>query len=125
MNSNDDEAIMTEMSTNDEMENTSMNDSSSSAKSFLSNGSPEKTPVSLLKELCEKKGITPQYGLVENEGPIHDPPFQYLVTVEGIVATGSGQSKKKAAKQTAAKAMLDILNARQQQSPCSNTTIGK
>ena len=125
MNSIDDETIMTEMATNDEMENTSMNDSSSSTKSFVSNGSLEKTPVSLLHEYCVRKSITPQYGLVEEEGPVHDPTFQYLVTVGEKVATGSRQSKKKAAKQTAAKAMLDKLDARQQQSPCSNTSIGK
>ena len=116
MNSNDDEAIMTEMATDDEMENTSMNDSSSPAKSFASNGSPEKTPAALLQEFCVRKGIKLEYYELQKEGADHEPTFKYLVTVGELMATGSGQSKKMA-KRAAAKAMLDKLNAEQQQSP--------
>ena len=42
---------------------------------------PSKTPVSLLQELCVRKGITPKYDLVQIEGAVHDPTFRYKVTV--------------------------------------------
>ena len=43
-------------------------------------------------------------------GAVHEPTFKYRVTVGELVATGEGQSKKKA-KHTAAKSMLDKLIA--------------
>ena len=70
-------------------------------------GAP-KTPVSLLQELYVRKGITPKYDLVQIEGAVHEPTFKYRVSVGDLIATGCGQSKKKA-KHTAAKAMLDKL----------------
>ena len=72
-----------------------------------------KTPVSLLQELYVRKGITPKYDLVQIEGAVHEPTFKYRVSVGDLVATGCGQSKKKA-KHTAAKSMLDKLIAMQQ-----------
>nr|ARS01459.1 dsRNA binding protein 1 [Artemia franciscana] len=69
-----------------------------------------KTPVSLLQELYVKKGITPKYDLVQIEGAIHEPTFKYRVTVGDLVATGSGQSKKKA-KHTAAMTILEKIRA--------------
>ncbi len=82
-----------------------------------------KTPVSLLQELYVRKGITPKYDLVQIEGAVHEPTFKYRVTVGDLVATGSGQSKKKA-KHTAAKSMLDRLRqtASQQQQPNGNSS---
>ncbi len=71
-----------------------------------------KTPVSLLQELYVKRGITPKYDLVQIEGAVHEPTFKYRVTVGDFVATGCGQSKKKA-KHTAAKAVLDKIRAMQ------------
>jgi len=65
--------------------------------------------VSLLQELCVKKGITPKYDLVQIEGAVHEPTFKYRVTVGGQFSEfGSGQSKKKA-KHYAAKSILDKL----------------
>ena len=108
----------------DKMENMSMNDSTSLGKSSVSSGAP-KTPVSLLQELYVRKGITPKYDLVQIEGAVHEPTFKYRVTVGELVATGCGQSKKKA-KHTAAKAMLDKLVAvNQQSSGCGSIGIGK
>ena len=75
-----------------------------------------KTPVSLLQELYVRKGITPKYDLVQIEGAVHEPTFKYRVSVGDLVATGCGQSKKKA-KHTAAKSMLDKLIAMQQANP--------
>ena len=69
-----------------------------------------KTPVSLLQELYVKRGITPKYDLVQIEGAVHEPTFKYRVTVGDFVATGCGQSKKKA-KHTAAKSMLDKIRS--------------
>lgn len=71
---------------------------------------PAKTPVSLLQEIYVKKGVTPKYDLVQIEGAVHEPTFKYRVTVGDYVATGSGQSKKKA-KHTAASAVLDKIRA--------------
>jgi len=73
-----------------------------------SNHSAAKTPVSLLQELFVRRGITPKYDLVQIEGAVHEPTFKYRVTVGEFVATGCGQSKKKA-KHCAAKAILDKL----------------
>ncbi len=67
-----------------------------------------KTPVSLLQELYVRRGITPKYDLVQIEGAVHEPTFKYRVTVGEFVATGCGQSKKKA-KHSAAKAVLEKL----------------
>lgn len=69
---------------------------------------PSKTPVSLLQELCMRRGISPKYDLLQIEGAVHEPTFVYRVTVGEFAANGSGQSKKKA-KHAAAKAVLDII----------------
>jgi len=69
---------------------------------------PAKTPVSLLQELCMRRGISPKYDLLQIEGAVHEPTFVYRVTVGEFTANGSGQSKKKA-KHAAAKAVLDII----------------
>ena len=67
-----------------------------------------KTPVSLLQELCVRRGLTPKYELVHTDGAIHGTTFKYRVTIGEFVATGCGQSKKKA-KHSAAKSILDKL----------------
>jgi len=82
-----------------------------------------KTPVSLLQELYVKRGITPKYDLVQIEGAVHEPTFKYRVTVGDFVATGCGQSKKKA-KHTAAKSMLDKIRRHAQQHLKSVTAAG-
>ena len=82
-----------------------------------------KTPVSLLQELYVKRGITPKYDLVQIEGAVHEPTFKYRVTVGDFVATGCGQSKKKA-KHTAAKSMLDKIRRHTQQHMKSITAAG-
>lgn len=70
--------------------------------------SAAKTPVSILQELYVRRGLTPKYDLVQIEGEVHEPTFKYRVTIGEFVATGSGQSKKKA-KHCAAKAILEKL----------------
>ncbi len=53
--------------------------------------------------------MTPRYDLIlKFGGPVCSPTFKYRVTVGEFVATGCGQSKKKA-KHSAAKAILDML----------------
>lgn len=42
---------------------------------------PSKTPVSLLQELCMRRGISPKYDLLQIEGAVHEPTFVYRVTV--------------------------------------------
>lgn len=75
-------------------------------------GNSAKTPVSLLQELYVRRGLTPKYDLVQIEGAVHEPTFKYRVTIGEFVATGCGQSKKKA-KHSAAKAILDKLKGAQ------------
>jgi len=71
-------------------------------------GTAAKTPVSLLQELYVRRGLTPKYDLVQIEGAVHEPTFKYRVTIGEFVATGCGQSKKKA-KHSAAKSILEKL----------------
>ncbi|GIY26535.1 RISC-loading complex subunit tarbp2 [Caerostris extrusa] len=68
----------------------------------------QKTPISLLQELCAINGINPEYQLMSVEGAVHAPTFMYRVRVNEVVATATGQSKKKA-KHAAAKAALEAL----------------
>ena len=82
-----------------------------------------KTPVSLLQELYVRRGITPKYDLVQIEGAVHEPTFKYRVTVGEFVATGSGQSKKKA-KHSAAKAVLEKIRHSQQRIMALNQQQG-
>ena len=81
---------------------------SATASVTSSNSAVPKTPVSLLQELYIRRGVTPKYDLVQIEGAVHEPTFKYRVTVGEFVATGTGQSKKKA-KHTAAKAVLEKI----------------
>lgn len=67
-----------------------------------------KTPISYLQEYCTKRGLTPQYDLIANEGAVHEPTFLMRVTVGEVAATGKGSSKKKA-KHCAAQAALNQL----------------
>jgi len=83
-------------------------DSSTPAATDLQGALPCKTPVSLLQELCMRRGISPKYDLLQIEGAVHEPTFVYRVTVGEFAASGSGQSKKKA-KHSAAKAVLDVI----------------
>ena len=70
--------------------------------------SATKTPISQLQELYVRRGLTPKYELVHTDGAIHGATFKYRVTIGEFVATGCGQSKKKA-KHSAAKSILDKL----------------
>lgn len=67
-----------------------------------------KTPISLLQELLSRRGITPQYDLIQVEGTVHEPAFRYRVSYQNKDALGTGKSKKEA-KQAAAKALIDKL----------------
>ena len=49
-----------------------------------------KTPISFLQELCTKRGITPQYDLIANEGAVHEPTFVFKVVAGEHVGTGKG-----------------------------------
>ena len=50
-----------------------------------------KTPISFLQELCTKRGVTPQYDLIANEGAVHEPTFVFRVTGGDFVGTGKGK----------------------------------
>ncbi|XP_014664139.1 PREDICTED: RISC-loading complex subunit tarbp2-like isoform X2 [Priapulus caudatus] len=70
---------------------------------------PSKTPISMLQELCTKRGLTPKYDVVAVEGAVHEPTFVYRVQVGDMVSQASGSSKKKA-KHAAAQNMLDKIS---------------
>jgi RISC-loading complex subunit TARBP2 len=69
---------------------------------------PMKTPISILQELLSRRGITPNYELVQIEGAVHEPTFRYRVSFNDKDAMGVGRSKKEA-KHAAAKALIDKL----------------
>ncbi|XP_037089722.1 RISC-loading complex subunit TARBP2-like [Pollicipes pollicipes] len=79
-------------------------------------GVAPKTPVSLLQEMAAKQGSTPKYDLLQVEGAVHEPTFLYRATVGEVVASGLGQSKKKA-KHMAARAVLDQLLGQRASAP--------
>lgn len=71
-----------------------------------------KTPVSLLQEILSRRGITPNYELVQIEGAIHEPTFRYRVSFNEkdvpFTAMGAGRSKKEA-KHAAARGLIEKL----------------
>ncbi|CAI6366754.1 unnamed protein product [Macrosiphum euphorbiae] len=70
----------------------------------------DKTSVTLLQDVLNKQGVrTVQYELLQIEGAVSAPSFQYRVTDGRFVAYGQGKSKKEA-KQNAAKALLRIIH---------------
>ena len=68
-----------------------------------------KTPVSILQELCAKKGVTPVYDTIGQEGASHQPKFTIRCTAGDVVGNGQGPSKK-VAKQSAAEDVLQQLD---------------
>lgn len=74
--------------------------------------SSEKSPVSILQELLIRRGITPNYELIQSAGSF-ESMFRYRVSFsDGEIpktALGAGRSKQ-LAKSAAAKALLDKLN---------------
>lgn len=43
-------------------------ESSSAGSVWIEEKAAQKTPITLLQEMCSKKGITPQYELLSSEG---------------------------------------------------------
>uniref|UniRef100_A0A1B0G411 DRBM domain-containing protein n=1 Tax=Glossina morsitans morsitans TaxID=37546 RepID=A0A1B0G411_GLOMM len=87
------------------------------------NGFAMKTPVSLLQEILSRRGITPNYELVQIEGAIHEPTFRYRVSFNDkdvpFTAMGAGRSKKEA-KHSAARGLIDKLTGVQIVDPQAN-----
>ena len=80
----------------------------SGGSDILGGVAANKTPVSILHEVCTQKGLMLRYDLIQIEGSVHDPTFKYRVTVQDQVAVGFGHSKMKA-KQCAAQSMIESL----------------
>lgn len=51
-------------------------------KSELTGTNNMKTPISVLQELLSRRGITPQYDLIQVEGAVHEPTFRYRVSYQ-------------------------------------------
>ena len=79
-----------------------------------------KTAVSILQELCAKKGVTPVYDTVGQEGASHQPKFFMRCTVGSTIGNGQGPSKR-AAKQAAAEEILQKLDVEVPQTDCART----
>jgi RISC-loading complex subunit TARBP2 len=77
---------------------------------MVKNEMSSKTPVSILQEMCIRKGDVPQYELIHDGGGSHEALFKYRVVVGESSAIGSGRSKKEA-KHDAAQCLLNRLNA--------------
>lgn len=73
-----------------------------------------KTPVSMLQEMCIRKGGLPHYELIHDGGGSHEALFKYKVCVGEVIAVGTGRSKKEA-KHDAAKTILKKLQEQQEQ----------
>ncbi|CAK9301308.1 unnamed protein product [Gordionus sp. m RMFG-2023] len=69
-----------------------------------------KTPISYLHQLCLKKGYTPQYNLIGQEGRTHEPLFIFNCHVADLVSNGQGTSKKKARHKAAQNMLILISN---------------
>jgi len=63
----------------------------SSAEDNLPRCLTDKSPVSLLQELCMKRGMTAHYELIDSEGPVHQRVFTFRVTAGSFTATGKGK----------------------------------
>ncbi|KAA3678588.1 RISC-loading complex subunit TARBP2 [Paragonimus westermani] len=75
----------------------------------MTSSATQRTPISILQELCVKKGITPVYELVSSEGPIHEPNYVFLCTAGPFSASSKGTSKKKAKHQASYLVLLKML----------------
>ncbi|MDA0782350.1 MAG: ribonuclease III [Rickettsiales bacterium] len=71
---------------------------------------PPKDPKTELQEWSQGRGLPiPEYKVIKQTGPSHDPFFEISVKVEGVEeVTADGNSKKKAEK-NAAKKLLKII----------------
>lgn len=67
-----------------------------------------KTPVTVLQELCTKRGIIPTYQDLPNSATPHAPCFVCEVMCQDFITQGQGKSKKEA-KHAAAESMLKML----------------
>jgi len=90
---------------------------------MVKNEMSSKTPVSILQEMCIRKGDVPQYELIHDGGGSHEALFKYKVLVGEMSAIGSGRSKKEA-KHDAAKCLLNRLNAQGETSAADPDTVG-
>ncbi|XP_053687162.1 interferon-inducible double-stranded RNA-dependent protein kinase activator A homolog [Sabethes cyaneus] len=90
-------------------------------KMKLTSANDVKTPVSLLQERLSRRGIAPQYDLLQVEGPKHEPTFRYRVSCQDKDAMGTGKSKKEA-QHAAAEALIDKLEGISLSDPPSGTS---
>ncbi|ESN93668.1 hypothetical protein HELRODRAFT_88345 [Helobdella robusta] len=79
-----------------------------------------KTPVTLLQEICAKKGLKIEYELAANDGPLHRPEFTYVLKAGHLNISASGSSKKQA-KHNVALEMLNLMLKPHSVSPCLST----
>ncbi|XP_028911797.1 double-stranded RNA-specific adenosine deaminase isoform X1 [Ornithorhynchus anatinus] len=68
-----------------------------------------KNPISVLMEHVQKAGGTCEFRLLAQEGPAHDPKFEYCVMVGSRVFPSAIANSKKVAKQMAAEAAVKAL----------------
>nr|WDW26283.1 R2D2 [Amrasca biguttula biguttula] len=81
-----------------------------------------KTPVTILQETLQKKGIVPYYELIYNGMTDLVPIFKYKVSAEGLSAIGEGKTKK-AAKHDAAAVYLRRAQAPRDRAIVENADV--
>lgn len=77
----------------------------------LSNKSQYKDPKSIFQEIAQaKKGITPNYQIISQDGPDHDKKFVSGAYIgDKLIAQGEGNSKQKAEEAAAINATSELL----------------
>ena len=76
----------------------------------LSNKNQYKDPKSIFQEIAQaKQGITPNYQIIEENGPDHDKIFTAGAYIgDKLIATGQGNSKQKAEEHAAINATTEL-----------------
>lgn len=68
-------------------------------------------PRTSLQDWCQQQGIAlPDYQLIEQSGPPHQPIFTYQLEINGKTSLGTGNSKRNAIQQVAENYWTDFIN---------------
>jgi ribonuclease-3 len=82
------------------------------AEAFAHLDAPVKDPKTMLQEWAMARGLPlPDYVLLRQEGPSHEPQFTIEVRVEGVEPKSAIAGAKRDAEKAAAQRMLDAVSA--------------
>jgi hypothetical protein len=73
----------------------------------------EKSPVSILQEICAKRGMgLPEYTFISSDGQSHCPVFVMECSVGNIVSRGTGNRKKQAKEEACKNVLFKLMESR-------------